>query len=121
MRTYSFRNLNESSLIARRVTLATTSKQRREGLLRSESLECSAGLWIVPCEAIHTFFMKFAIDAVFLDRALRVTNVKTNLRPFRMAASLRAHSVLELPVGAVAHSRTEVGHQLQCSPEEDGR
>jgi uncharacterized membrane protein (UPF0127 family) len=119
VRTYSFRNTDEQSSIAHRVTVAATSKQRREGLLRSNSLESSAGLWIVPCEAIHTFFMKFAIDAVFLDRGLRVTSIKTNLRPFRIACSLRAHSVLELPVGAVARSRTKVGHRFQCSPEED--
>ena len=57
------------------------------------------GLWIVPCEAIHTFWMKFAIDAVFLDKNKRVTKVVSNLRPSRLAMSLRARSVLELPAG----------------------
>ncbi len=115
---YSFVNANESSLLASRVVLAGTSRERRTGLLHAQEMEESAGLWIIPCEAIHTFFMKMAIDAVFLDKALRVVKTKSNLQPFRMAVSLRAHSVLELPPGAVARSRTKVGHQLKCSPGE---
>lgn len=103
--------------MAARVVLAATSRQRRKGLLQFTETEEWNALWIVPCEAIHTFFMKFAIDAVFLDRRLRVTKVKTNLLPFRMAASLRAHSVLELPTGSVTRARIRVGHQLQCSAE----
>jgi uncharacterized protein len=78
-------------------------------------MEESTGLWILPCEAIHTFFMKMSIDSVFLDRELRVTKVEKNLRPFRVALSLRAHSVLELPPGTVLRSRTEVGDRLECS------
>lgn len=117
MRTYSFVNTNESSLIAGRVTVAGTSNERRVGLLRLSAFAELTGLWIIPCEAIHTFFMKFPIDAVFLDRALRVVSIRTGLRPFRIAASLRAYSVLELPTATVAKSRTRVGHQLQCSPE----
>jgi hypothetical protein len=112
---YSFRNATESSLLAARVVLAGTSRDRRAGLLHARQMEKWSGLWIVPCEAIHTFFMKMAIDSVFLDRQLRVTKVSTNLQPFRIAVSLRAHSVLELPPGTVLRSRTKAGDQLQCS------
>ncbi len=71
------------------------------------------GLWIVPCEAIHTFGMLVAIDAVFLDRELRVKGLKQNLRPGRLSFCLRAHSVLELPAGAIANSRTAAGDRLE--------
>jgi uncharacterized membrane protein (UPF0127 family) len=96
--------------------LADTSAERRRGLSRLDAMGESSGLWMVPCEAIHTFFMKFAIDALFLDKTLRVTNMKSHLRPFRIAGSLRAFSVLELPAGTIVRSRTRIGHQLRCSP-----
>jgi hypothetical protein len=96
--------------------LAETSAQRRRGLLLLDAMEESSGLWIVPCEAIHTFFMNFAIDVLFLDKALRVRHMKTHMRPFRIEGSLRAFSVLELPAGTIALSGTRIGHQLMCSP-----
>jgi uncharacterized protein len=112
---YSFRNTDKASLLAARVVLAGTSRDRRTGLLGKREMEDLTGMWILPCEAIHTFFMKMAIDSVFLDKQLRVTKVKANLCPFRIAVSLRAHSVLELPPGTVLRSRTEVGDRLECS------
>ena len=59
------------------------------------------------------FFMKFAIDAVYLDRKHRVKKVVPNLRPWRVSASLSAHSVVELPVGIIQSSATEKGDQLE--------
>jgi hypothetical protein len=92
--------------------VANTSAKRRAGLLKRQSFEPGAGLWIVPCEAVHSFFMKFAIDVVYLDRKKRVRKVTANLVPWRISGCLTAHSVLELPAGMAAETNTQRGDQL---------
>jgi uncharacterized membrane protein (UPF0127 family) len=76
-------------------------------------------MWIVPCEAVHSFGMKFAIDVIYLDRKKRVRKVRKAMVPRRLSGCLLAHSVLELPVGAIEASGTMAGDQL--SLEEQGR
>ena len=71
------------------------------------------GLWIVPCESVHCFFMKFTIDVIYLDRKHRVKKVRPELAPWRISACLTAHSVLELPSGTIARTGTERGDQLE--------
>jgi uncharacterized membrane protein (UPF0127 family) len=58
------------------VELANTSATRRKGLLGRDRLSDGEGLWIFPCESIHTFFMRFPIDLVYLDRSNRVKKVR---------------------------------------------
>ena len=70
-------------------------------------------MWIAPCESVHSFGMKFAIDLVYLDRKKRVRKIRREMVPRRLSACLTAHSVLELPVGAIDASRTEPGDQLE--------
>ncbi len=106
-------NVTKESLLGDRIDLAGKSGERTKGLLGRAGLDDGEGLWIAPCEAIHMFFMKFAIDAVFIDKKRRVTKVVSNLKPWRLAASLRAHSVIELPVGVAERTRTEKGDQLE--------
>jgi uncharacterized membrane protein (UPF0127 family) len=93
--------------------VAETSKERRVGLLRHERLEAGDGLWISPCEAVHTFGMNFPIDIVFLDRKRKVVKVRESVPPRRIAVCLRAHSVLELPAGTVAVTQTAPGDVLE--------
>ena len=92
--------------------LADTSSKRRVGLLRHERLESGTGLWIVPCESVHTFFMKFPIDLVYVDRKKRVKKVRHAVPPWRLSACLTAHSVLELPAGTVEKTGTRPGDEL---------
>jgi uncharacterized protein len=92
--------------------VADTSAKRRAGLLKRQSFEPGEGLWIVPCEAVHSFFMKFAIDVVYLDRKKRVRKVTANLVPWRISGCLTAHSVLELPAGMAGQTNTKPGDQL---------
>jgi uncharacterized protein len=106
-------NQDRAYTLATHAQLAGASNERRRGLLGVTNLEEGTGLWIVPCEAIHTFWMKVRIDSIFLDKALRVTALRANLKPFRIAICLRAHSVLELPPGIIEKSGTAVGDQLQ--------
>ena len=106
------RNQTRDTVLARAAEVADTSAKRRTGLLKHERLEPGEGLWIVPCESVHTFFMKFPIDLVYLDRRRKVRKVRSAVRPWRLSACLLAHSVIELPAGAVKQSGTQAGDEL---------
>lgn len=109
-------NQSRATELAARATLADDSRARRTGLLKHARLEPGQGLWITPCEAVHTFWMKFAIDVVFLDRRKRVRKVRAAVPPWRISACLTAHSVLELPAGTAATTGTQPGDQLVFEP-----
>jgi uncharacterized membrane protein (UPF0127 family) len=94
------------------VDIADTSAARRTGLLKRKSLESGEGLWIVPCESVHTFFMKFPIDLVYLDRRRKVRKVRHAVPPWRLSACLTAHSILELPAGTAAATGTVPGDEF---------
>jgi uncharacterized membrane protein (UPF0127 family) len=112
------RNRTRNTILADAVELADTSEKRRTGLLKHERLDPGQGLWIVPCESVHSFFMKFAIDLVYLDRNHKVRKVRHRMVPWRVSACLSAHSIIELPAGAVAASGTQAGDQLEMENQE---
>ncbi|PIP83134.1 MAG: hypothetical protein COR54_11300 [Elusimicrobia bacterium CG22_combo_CG10-13_8_21_14_all_63_91] len=101
-------NRTRDRIVAREVALADTAASRAQGLLGRDRMEAEEGLWIVPCPMIHTFFMRFPIDVLFLDRNLRVRRVIEDLKPWRLSPWVfTAHSVLELPAGALDGSVSE--------------
>lgn len=106
------RNETRNTVLATGADIADTSAKRRTGLLKHKSLEPGEGLWIAPCESVHTFFMKFAIDLVYLDKKKQVRKIRHAVPPWRLSACLAAHSVLELPAGSAAASLTQTGDQL---------
>ncbi len=106
------RNETRRTVLARSADVADTSAKRRTGLLKHERLEPGEGLWIVPCESVHTFFMRFPIDLVYLDKRRKVKKVRHAVGPWRMSACLSAHSVLEIPAGTAEQSGTMVGDEL---------
>lgn len=106
-------NRTRDVVVAEAADVANDSKTRREGLLKRTGLAPGEGLWIVPCEAIHCFFMKFTIDVLFLSKNKQVLKAKPSVKPWRIAACLRAHSVLELPEGRIAATGTRAGDQLE--------
>jgi uncharacterized membrane protein (UPF0127 family) len=105
-------NLTRQTPIADRVGLAGDGRNRRKGLLGREALAEGEGLWIVPCEAVHTFWMRFPIDLVYLDRKYRVIKIRTGVWPWRVSACLRAHSVIELAAGTMESTGTVPGDVL---------
>ncbi len=107
------RNLTRNTELACCADVADTSSKRRTGLLKHTSLPAGRGLWIAPCEGVHTFGMKFAIDVLFLDRKRKVLKIRADMGRGRMSFCLRAHSALELPAGAAAATGTLVGDQLE--------
>jgi uncharacterized protein len=92
--------------------MADSSEKRRTGLLKHASLEPGQGLWIVPCESVHTFFMKFPIDLVYLDKKRKVRKVRNAVPPWRLSACWTAHSILELPAGTIEQTGTRIGDEL---------
>jgi uncharacterized membrane protein (UPF0127 family) len=106
------RNESRGTVLGGAVTVADSSPTRNVGLLKHTSLNAGEGLWIVPCQSVHTFFMKFAIDLVYLDKRRRVRKVRHTVPPWRISACIWAHSVLELPAGIAAATGTEIGDQL---------
>ena len=108
------RNLTRGGIeLADRADVANTSEKRRQGLLKHTGLEIGEGLWIVPCEAVHTFFMKFVIDVIFLNKKRQVVKIRENMALWRLAGSFSAHSVLELRAGSCARTGTLKGDQLE--------
>ena len=98
--------------LAHSIEVADEASTRRKGLLGRVNLATGEGLWIVPCEAVHTFGMNFAIDLVYLDRRHRVVKTRSAVPPSRISGCLKAHSVLELPAGTVTATGTKAGDEL---------
>lgn len=109
-------NLTRQTELASCAELADHGPARNKGLLGRTSLPPGAGLWIVPCESVHTFFMQFPIDLVYIDRNKRVKKVSTDVRPWRLSGCMSAHSIIELPAGVVQRTETLPGDQLEISP-----
>ncbi|MEO7143782.1 MAG: DUF192 domain-containing protein [Bryobacteraceae bacterium] len=105
--------MTRGTLLADSAEIADTSARRRRGLLKHSGLEAGQGLWIVPCEAVHTFGMKFSIDVVFLNKARKILKIRKAMPRRGIAVSLLAHSVLELPAGMADSTATAVGDQLE--------
>jgi uncharacterized protein len=107
------RNITRQTALAETALIADTSAKRRTGLLQHSELLPGQGLWIVPCEGVHTFGMKFPIDIVFLSKKRVVRKVKHAVPRWRIALDLFAHSVLELPPGTIKATQTAAGDQLE--------
>lgn len=97
-------------VLASRVLWAGTSALRRRGLLGHDSLGTEEGIYLVPCEWVHTFGMKFPIDIAYLTSDGRVLRVHHGLKPNRLALpSFRAEGTLELAAGRLGETGTVVG------------
>ena len=95
--------------------VADTFYTRLVGLLNDRHpLEFGGGMWIVPCNSIHSLGMRFTFDAIFLDKNLRVVHLVREMKPWRISKMVfSAHSVLELPAGLISQTATELGDQFE--------
>jgi uncharacterized membrane protein (UPF0127 family) len=106
-------NATRGTELASRALAARTFTSRLVGLLGRSRLEAGQGLVLEHCNSIHTAFMRFAIDAVYVDREGRVLKTVPDLKPFRVSGVLRgARSVIELPTGTIADTNTAAGDEL---------
>ena len=85
---------------------------RMKGLLGRRNLPRGEGILLKPASSVHMAFMRFAIDAVFLDRDLRVVKIAADLKPWRAAGSTGAKAVLEIPAGEAERRGLSVGDRL---------
>ena len=103
-------NITRGTVIAEQCEQARSFLARGRGLMGRDRLDPGSGMLIDPCSSIHTFFMRFPIDVVFIDRAGRVVGLRAAMRPgLPYAGAWHARAVIELPVGVIAASRTVVG------------
>ena len=95
-----------------RCLLAETALTRMKGLLGRRYLPNGEGILLKPASSVHMAFMRFPIDAVFLDRELRVVKIAADLKPWRAAGARGSKSVLEIPAGEAARRGLSVGDRL---------
>jgi hypothetical protein len=96
-----------------RLEIARSNWQRMRGLLGRSGLPRGQGMLIERCSSIHTFFMKFALDVIFLDSGWEVRRVVRDLRAWRVAGSPGARRVVELAAGALEGTDLAIGDALK--------
>jgi uncharacterized protein len=105
----------DGPVVCERCLLADSALRRMRGLLGRKGIDSGEGILLKPAPAIHTWFMRFAIDVVFLDRDLKVLSVRSELRPWRMARQRGARAVLELRAGEAERRGIAPGDRLEVS------
>jgi len=112
-------NARTNTVIVNRVEPAFDSHTRRKGLLGRESMSTDEVLIIAPCNAIHTFFMRFAIDVAFVSRSGQVVKLSRDVRPGRIAMSPRAFAALEFTAGVIDRAKIQPGDRLFLAVQSD--
>jgi uncharacterized protein len=102
----------DGSIVCERCVQADTALARMRGLLGRRELPSGEGILLKPASSVHMAFMRFPIDAVFLDRDLRVVKIASDLKPWRAAGSRGAKAVLEIPAGEAGRRGLSVGDRL---------
>ena len=106
-------NVTKQIMVVDNLKVARTFKQRLLGLMWKSRLNSSEGLMLLGCNAIHTCFMRFAIDVVFMDIDHRVICIKEKIKPWRQSGFVRkAYIALELPEGTVDRKNISLGDIL---------
>jgi uncharacterized membrane protein (UPF0127 family) len=103
--------------LATDLELAVTRRARRRGLLGRDGLDDSAAIILAPCTAVHTAFMRFAIDVLFLDRDGCAVKIVSDVSPWRIALAARAYAVVEMAAGTVRRRGVQLGDRFYVSPE----
>ena len=99
-------------MLAERVGVADRFWSRLRGLIGRPPLESGEALLIEPCDGVHTFFMTYALDLLFLDESDRVVVALYGMKPWRTTRRYRARKVLELPAGTLAGIGVEAGDEI---------
>ena len=105
-------NERTGSVVATDLELASDSRARNRGLLGRSGIAPGAVMIIAPCNAIHTFFMRFTIDIVFVDRQGQVLKVYPSVHPWRVRAAISAFAALELASGSIDLVKIAAGDRL---------
>lgn len=110
----SLRNRRTGASLAVGLQTAHSFWRKGIGLLGEAGLPAGEGLYIEPCNSIHSLFMRFPFDAVFVDKRWRVVHLIHEMKAFRVSPVVwKAHGVVELPAGTARRTDTMVGDQLE--------
>jgi uncharacterized membrane protein (UPF0127 family) len=110
------RNQRTGRVLAERLLPALDSAARKTGLLKHTSLADGEAMIIAPSNAVHTWFMKFDLDLLFVGRDGRVVKTRAAVKPWRMSAALRAFAVIEMRAGTLDDRDTRPGDVLEVVP-----
>jgi uncharacterized membrane protein (UPF0127 family) len=116
-RRFALRHLPSGRVLARRVEAAFDSQRRRKGLLGRTSLDADTALVLAPCAAIHTFFMSFAIDVLFVRRDGRIMKACRAVRPWRIRLAPGSFAVVEFGAGALERTGAVSGGSVELAAE----
>lgn len=117
MPVFSAVNVTTQKELGKRIGKAVTFFQRTRGLLGRKEIKRGEGLYIPACRSIHTFFMSFPIDVVFIDNDNRITRVLPSLVPFRIAfGPQNTAGVLELSAGMLKNNCCVIGDKISFIP-----
>lgn len=106
-------NRTSGKELAGKLSVATSVFSRIKGLIGWQALSQGEGLLIQPCQGVHTFFLRFPIDVIFLNKDNQIIEAVENLQPGRMTKLLLASmSVIELPSGTLMNSENVVGNEI---------
>jgi uncharacterized protein len=110
-------NVSRETPVAGSVRVARSFVSRGRGLMMEASLPPDTGLLIDPCSSIHMFFMRFALDVLYVDREDRIVRAQRSIKPWRVGPVFTrgAKYVIELPVGTIELSGSTVGDQLRIA------
>ena len=105
---------SKKNIVANKVDIADKFFSRAVGLMGRKSMDEKSALWIKSCTHIHTLFMRFTIDLIFVDKNLKVKKVYTQAKPWQhfFTGTWRADSVFELPEGSLSQLNIKEGDQL---------
>lgn len=114
MQTVQIVNISKGIVIASKAQIAASMGQRMKGLLGRKGLAPDEALVLKPCSSIHTLFMRFPIDVLFLDKNVQIIRVIQNMPPYRLSPFVWAsHLAIELPAGKISQTNTQIGDRLR--------
>jgi hypothetical protein len=107
-------NSTKNTTLAENCTEANTFMARFLGLMGKKYLSPNYALILAPCNSVHMFFMRFALDVVFIDKDNMVIYLAENLKPWRLSRIIPlAYAVIEVPTGTIKNSKVSVGDTLK--------
>lgn len=110
-------NQTRNIILADKLDVADNFLSRATGLLNRKELKAGEGLLIRPCNSVHSLFMRFAIDVLFVDKQNKIVKIIPFFKPFRLSGLYStAFFVIELPAGTAQSSNTQPGDSLALEP-----
>ena len=110
---YKIQHGDKAELLIENLELAESFFARGKGLLGRKSLSPNSALWIKPCNNIHTFFMNFAIDCIFVNKKMEIEKIVSVVKPYKIIGPFwKASSVVETAAGFAEKWNLQVGDQL---------